>query len=444
MNSHGSGSDDSATMREPARLSRRALIAAAPATLLAVAAGCGSSSSSPKEASTNGKATLTYGLWDETQVPAMKKIIAAFNKTNPKITVRIVLTPWDSYWTKLQTAATGGAAPDVFWMTQDSFKLYASGGVLLRLDDLIKRDHINMDDYVKSVVDGFTWKGGHFGLPKDTNSFGVFYNKKLFSEAGLRFPDSAWTWNDLVTVARRLTNQKTHVYGVAAPLTDVQGYYLTIPQANGYVISSDGRKSGYDDPRTRNGIEFWTDLINKYHASPSLQQMTDTDALTMFTSGKTAMYYAGSWDPVAINAVPYTKANADVAPLPKGLNNTFYANGLGNVVYAKTKYPTEAWKFTKFLGSKQAADIQAATGTVIPAYKGESAAYARSMPHFQMQNFIDQLPNGKTFPNSVDTAVWGDYALKEFAPAWSGQMSVAAVTKNVAAQMNAALAKEPK
>jgi multiple sugar transport system substrate-binding protein len=443
MNSHGSGSDDGAMKREPARLSRRAVIAAAPATLLAVAAGCGSSPS-VKEASTNGKATLTYGLWDQTQVPAMKKIIAEFNKGNPKITVRIVLTPWDSYWTKLQTAATGGAAPDVFWMTQDSFKLYASGGVLLRLDDLIKRDHINMNDYVQSVVDGFTWKGGHFGLPKDTNSFGVFYNKKLFSEAGLRFPDSSWTWNDLVTVARRLTNEKKNVYGVAAPLTDVQGYYLTIPQANGYVISPDGRKSGYDDPRTRNGIEFWTDLINKYHASPSLQQMTDTDALTMFTSGKTAMYYAGSWDPVAINAVPYTKANADVAPLPKGLNNTFYANGLGNVVYAKTKYPTEAWKFTKFLGSKRAADIQAATGTVIPAYKGESAAYARSMPHFHMQNFIDQLPNGKTFPNSVDTAVWGDYALKEFASAWSGQMSVAATTKNVAAQMNTALAKEPK
>ena len=156
MNSYGSGSDDGATVREPARLTRRAVLAAAPATLLAVAAGCGSSSSA-KATSTNGKATLTYGLWDQTQVPAMKKIIAEFNKANPKITVRIVLTPWDSYWTKLQTAATGGAAPDVFWMTQDSFKLYASGGVLLRLDDLIKRDHINMNDYVQSVVDGFTW-----------------------------------------------------------------------------------------------------------------------------------------------------------------------------------------------------------------------------------------------------------------------------------------------
>jgi multiple sugar transport system substrate-binding protein len=355
------------------------------------------------------------------------------------------VTPWDSYWTKLQTAATGGSAPDVFWMTIDSFKLYASGGVLLPLDRNIKHDGMDLGQYVSAVTNGYKWKGQQFGIPKDTNSFGLFYNKKLFAEASVGVPNPNWTWDDLIAAAVKLTDQSKGVYGVAAPLADVQGYYLTIPQAGGDVISGDGRKSGYDKSGAIKGVEFWTDLINKHHASPTLQQLTDTDALSMFTSGKVAMYYGGSWDPVAIAAVPYTKKYADVTALPKGPKNaTFYANGLGNVIYAKTKYPAQAWQFVKFLGSKTAADIQAKTGTVIPAYRGEESAYAKAIPQFNLQAIVDQLPNARTFPSSVHTSVWSDNALKVFTGSWSGKVPVPKTAKQIASQMNSALAREPR
>lgn len=424
----------------PRRRPLRAAAVAVTALALALVTACSGSSGTRQQ---SGPVTLTYGLWDQTQEPAMKQIISDFHKLHPDINVRVQLTPWDSYWTKLQTAATGGSAPDVFWMTIDSFQLYASGGVLAPLDEQISRDHVDMGHYVKAVTDGYRWNGHYYGIPKDTNSFGLFYNKSLFRAAGVGFPDSSWTWDDLISAAQRLTDRKKGVYGVAAPLADVLGYYLTIPEAGGYVISPDGRKSGYDQPATIKGIKFWTDLVNRYHVSPNAQQMTDTDAISMFTSGKVAMYYAGSWDPVAIAAVPYARKNADVAPLPKGVNRTFYANGLANVMFAGTKHPTQAWTFLKFLGSKRAADIQARTGTVIPAYRGEEGAYARSIPQFHLQTFIDQLPNARTFPASVDTAVWSNMALKDFSRAWSGQEPVATVAKHVAAQMDAALAKEP-
>ena len=424
-----------------AKLTRRTLLTAAPGTLLAATACSGSSPG--RTGSAGREVSLTYGLWDDTQLPAMKKIIANFERANPRITVRPVLTPWDSYWTKLQTAATGGTAPDVFWMTQDSFKLYASGGVLMGLDDLVARDKIDIGNYVESVTHGYSWQGKLYGMPKDINSFGVFYNKKLFAAANIRPPGLSWTWSDLVQVAQRLTDRAAGVFGFAAQLADVEGYYLTIPQAGGYVISQDGTKSGYDDPRTIRGLEFWTDMILKYRVSPTLQQLTDTAAQSMFTSGKLAMYFGGSWEPVAMKAVPYARENTDVGPLPKDLNRRFYANGLGNVIFAKTKHPQESWEFAKFLGSQQAAEIQAATGTVIPAYKGMDEAYSKSMPEFSMSKLIGQLPQGLAFPASVSTAVWENDALKEFADAWTGKKSAASVAKSVAARMNAALAKEP-
>lgn len=424
------------------KLSRRAVLAGLPAGALLTAAACSGPSTKTAGGSGGGEVTLTYALWDETQLPAMKKIIAEFEKANPRISVHPAVTPFDSYFTKLQDAATSGTAADVAWMTQDSFQLYASGGVLMPLDDLVKRDKVNMGSYVDSVVKGYTWQGKLYGMPKDINSFGVFYNKKLFADANIKPPDLTWTWKDLVQAAQRLTDKSNGVFGFAGQLADVEGYYLTIPQTGGFVISPDGRTSGYDNPKTIAGLQFWTDMILKYHVSPTLQQLTDTAAQSLFTAGKVAMYYGGSWEPVAMQAVPYAKEHVDVAELPADLNRRFYANGLGNVIFAKTKHPTEAWKFTKFLGGPQAAAIQAATGTVIPAYKGNDEAYSKSMPEFALSKLIGQLPQGLPFPASVNTAVWETDALNEFSAAWSGQKPVAQVAKSVAMKMNAALAKE--
>src|SRR4051812_19654654 len=82
--------------------------------LLLVVAGC---SGSGPSSDSGEKVTLTYGLWDQAQVPAMKKIIAGFHAQHPDIDVQIQVPPGETYWTKLQTAATAGTAPDVFWMT---------------------------------------------------------------------------------------------------------------------------------------------------------------------------------------------------------------------------------------------------------------------------------------------------------------------------------------
>ncbi|HEX3815146.1 MAG TPA: hypothetical protein VHX59_20115 [Mycobacteriales bacterium] len=109
----------------------------------------------------------------------------------------------------------------------------------------------------------------------------------------------------------------------------------------------------------------------------------------------------------------------------------------------QTGVAPERWKFVKFLGSKAAADIHARTGTVIPAYRGEESAYARSIPQFNLQAIIGQLPNARTFPSSVHTSVWNDNALKVFADPWSGKEAVPQAAKKMSTQMNSVLANEP-
>jgi multiple sugar transport system substrate-binding protein len=406
--------------------------------LAIILSACGGSSpSSPS----NGNVTLTYMIWDKNQQPALQTMVNNFEKLHPNIKVTIDVTAFDTYWTKLQTAATGGSLDDVFWMNAANFQLYAANGVIAPIDDNIKADNISLSNYPESLVKLYTYNGKHYALPKDFDTIGLWYNKTLFKAAGLSYPDSTWTWQTLQDAAKKLTNPAKGVWGIAAPMVDQEGFYDTIPQNGGTVISSDEKVSGFDSPASIGGLQYWVDLIQKKY-SPTQAQMTDTIPLTLFESGKVAMMYGGSWDAIEFNNNSYTKANADVAVLPQGKVRATVIHGLGNVISANTQHPTEAWEFVKYLGSKDAADIEANSGTVIPAYNGTQDAWVKAYPQFHLQIFLDELAYTVPFPISKNTAAWRDVQNKVLTQVWSGQISVDAGAKELATQMNALLAKE--
>jgi multiple sugar transport system substrate-binding protein len=419
---------------------RAVALGAAGLAVASLLAGCGSGGGGDKPES--GPVTISYGLWDDTQAKVLQKIADDFHEKNPNITVKLQVTPWDSYWTKMKTAASGGAAPDVFWMNESNFATYANGGVLANLSDKISGSSIDMSNYIDIQTKAYTFDGDVYGIPKDIDSIGLWYNKKLFADAGVKPPTADWTWDDMVAAAKKLTDASKGQYGVVAQPAAQQSYYTTIPQTGGQVISDDKKKSGYDTPEAIKGVQVWVDLINKYHVSPTLQQMTDTDADTWFTSGKAAMIFEGSWAANEFDEIPYAKENADVAPLPKLDVPGGVSNGLANVMSAKTKHADAAWKFLQYLGSKDVATAEAESGSVIPAFKGAADGWVKSKPHYNLQVFIDGLESSTPYPSSLNTAAWMDPATTEFNKAWAGEETAEQACKNVAAMMNKALAEE--
>jgi multiple sugar transport system substrate-binding protein len=425
------------TPREEAVLNR--LMAAGVVALLATTAACssGSGSGGGDSAGSDEKVTLTYGLWDKNQVPAMEKIAAAFKATHPNVSVSVQVTPFDSYWTKLQAAATGGEAPDVFWMNGPNFQLYASNGVLmpdLKMDSSV---------YPAALVKLYQYNGKQFGVPKDFDTIGLWYNKKILDAAGIKHPTPDWTWADVRSAAKKATNPAKGVYGLGGLPAGQENFYNTIYQAGGYVISPDGKRSGYDDPNSIEGLKFWTDLIQE-GTSPSMQEMSDTEPLKMFESGKLAMFYSGSWNAVELAHNANTAKSVDVAPLPAGEKKATVIHGLANVVFDRTKHPEQAKQFAEFLGSKQAADIQASTGIVIPAYNGTQQAWVKAFPQYHLQSFLDELPFAVPYPISKNTAAWNTLETDLLTKAWSGSMPVDQAARQLATEMNQELAKEGK
>lgn len=410
--------------------------------LLMLSACSGSSTTSGDEKSSNGSVTLTYGIWDVNQAPALKEIANKFTESHPNIKVKVEVTPWDQYWTKLETSATGGSLPDLFWLNAANIQKYARGKVLLPISDQIKNDNVDLSKFPKALVDIYTVDGNNYGMPKDYDTIGLWYNKELFDKAGLKYPDENWTWDDLVENAKKLTDSGKGIYGFASQLDPQQGWYNTVPQAGGYILNNDRTKSGYDDPATIKGIKFLYDMINTYKVSPTLAQMTDTPVLSLFESGKVAMIFGGSWSQIEFAKNEYTKDKVDVTMLPKGEKRAVVIHGLGNVIAANTKHPKEAWEFAKFLGSEEANKIQGETGTVIPAYEGTQDAWVKSNPNFNLQVFIDMTKDAIPYPASVETRKWQLIETETLTKAWSGKMSIDDALKELKKKVDDVLASE--
>jgi multiple sugar transport system substrate-binding protein len=404
--------------------------------------GCSSSQTSNVKAGSNGNITITYGYWDDGATPTLKKDADAFHKLHPNITVKFQLTPWAQYWTKMDAAATGGSLPDLMWMNGPNVEKYAESGILLDISNDIKKDNFNMGNFDKQITDLYTYGGKNYGMPLNVDVIGLWYNKKIFDDARIPYPDSSWDVNKFKAVAKELTNKSKGIYGTAADMANQQNYYDTIYQFGGNVISTDKKKSGFDNPKTIQGLQFWTDLINE-GVSPSAATLQETPGIDLFNSGKVAMIWGGSWfGPLITNKD--VKNNISTAVLPKGPEKSAtILHGIGTTISAKTQNPEAAWEFLNYLGSKEAATTLAKSDWEIPAYKGMQDIVVKSYPSsWNYQSFFNELSYGVAYPISKETTKWQAVETKYLAQAWAGKISMKKAAETIASEMNKILANE--
>ncbi|HEY8804567.1 MAG TPA: extracellular solute-binding protein, partial [Clostridium sp.] len=296
--------------------------------MLTTLAGCGSSKTT---GGTSGKpVTLTYEIWDKNEQAGMQAIADSFHKLNPNITVKVEVTPWNDYWSKMEAGASSGTLPDVFWMHSNDFLKYANGDMLMDLTDTIKNSKdVKMSNFPKGLVDLYTLKGKVYAMPKDYDTIALWYNKTMFDQKGISYPDGTWDLNKLLSVAQKLTDPSKGVYGFVAPSDDQQGYYNFVYQNKGYILSPDKKKSGFGLAATKQAIQWDVNLSQKYKVSPTQQQFADTSFATYFESGKAAMGLFGSWMVPEFKGNSYVTKNCNVAVIPHGETKATIYNGLG-------------------------------------------------------------------------------------------------------------------
>lgn len=409
-------------------------------SVLLVTVGCSSGNKKSDDAGTTEKVTLSYMSWDPNEEKGLRKVADAFEKENPNIKINMETTPWEQYWVKMESAAKAGNLPDIVTMHPIASYAFISGGVLMDLDPVIEDSSLDMANYYEGIVDPYKLDDSIYAIPKDVTDIGIWYNKKIFDDAGVEYPDETWTWDTLKAAAKKLTDTEKGIYGFAAPNDYQNGYLSFIYQNQGVTLSEDGTKSEFNNQNTVDALKWWVDFSLTDKSSPTAQQLAENSAYSLLESGRVAMITQGNWMAPQFRDNEYTRENIDAAVLPKGKERATLLNGLGWSISAATKHPKEAKKFLEFLGSKEANEIQASSGVAIPAFKGVGDLWTKSYDGvFNVKAFVDMLDYGQSKPFSQYTSKVEALEGEILTGAFSGKTSVEEATKELQDRQNEVL-----
>jgi multiple sugar transport system substrate-binding protein len=317
---------------------------------------------------------LVYQDWRTDWFPPMaQQMLEQFHDAHPHIRVFYVPDP-EPFADKMLADFQGGTAPDVFQGCCVHFPTWAQQGYSLDLRPYVEADLPQeiIDDWNSAQYRSFFLKDGRqYGLPKYHGALALYYNKDLFDEYGVAYPDETWDHDDYVDAIRRLTHDRN-----SDGQTDLWGTMLDVSwdriqvHVNGWgghlVDPDDPTKCLMGEQEAMAAMEWirarmWDDRVM---ATPlDVQNMSTRQS---FIEGHVAMVEDGSW------ALKDILAGADfrigVAPFPAGpVQRVTLATTDGFGIYAGTKHPAEAWELVKFLISQEYGRAMARASFLQPA-----------------------------------------------------------------------------
>lgn len=427
------------------KMKRMAALCMCAAMTVSLAACGGSGDSGSSEGGSDKGGKLSVMIWDNYQEPGLKDIIADFTEETG-IEAELQVVQWNEYWTLLEAGAQGGEMPDVFWMHSNESQRYMSNEILMDLTEKASGSElVDMSKYPEEIKELYTYDGKVYGIPKDIDTVALWYNKTMFDEAGVDYPDETWTWDTVVENAKKLTKEDGSQYGIAIRNDNNQeAYYNIVYDMGGEIISEDKKTSGYDDPNTIKAMQYIEKLIQD-GSMPSMETMSENNPDILLKSGKSAMSFHGSWMVSTFKQEDYIKENCDCAVLPmdadSGRRVSIY-NGLGWAAAANGDNTENAWKLIEYLGSEKAQKKQAELGVTMSAWDGTSDTWVGCAPEFNLQAYLDMRDDMVVRPYSRNTVTWENRASEIFKEVYSGNMSMEEACKQAAEEMNETLSEE--
>ncbi|MEU4918202.1 extracellular solute-binding protein [Streptomyces parvus] len=354
---------------------RRGITATALVAALALAAtACGSDDESGGSKS-SGELSGTVTWWDTSSVGSedkvFKKLAEGFEKEHPKVDVKYVNVPFGEAQNKFKNAAQAGdGAPDVIRSEVAWTPDFANLGYLAPLDGTAALK--NQDDFLKQAVASTEYEGKTYAVPQVIDSMGVFYNKKMFKEAGVEAPANL---DDLKTVAKKIKDKtgKTGLYLRG----DDPYYFLSFLYGEGGDMVDAGSKSvTIDKPEGVKAFKAVKELVDdgtaKTDASDGWENM-----MQAFKNGDVAMMINGPWAVAdTLTGSEFTdKDNLGVAPVPAGSAAQGAPQGGHNLaVYAGSKNLEASYAFVEYMTS---VDSQATAAGELNLLPTRTSAYAK-------------------------------------------------------------------
>ncbi len=373
---------------KPNRLFRAVTGLVAMALLIAACGGAATTAApanteAPAATAAPQKVTVTW--WHISTADADKalfqKLADEYTAAHPNVTVEITVLENEAFKTKLTTVMQSGNPPDVFQSWGGGvMNQYAEAGLLTDITPALDADGgAWRKTFSPGALGVYAYEGKNYGVPRDMGMVGFWYNKDLFTQAGISAPPA--TWADLLADVAKLKSA-----GIT-PIALGEGdkwpgafwwEYLAVRVGGQAAFdAAQSRKGAFSDQPFVDAGKHLADLVALQPFQDGFLGATYGDESTAMGNGKAAMELMGQWAPGAENDNSTDKKGIGDKlawfPFPTvdgGKGDGADALGGGNGWAVGKNASPEAIDFVKFLSSVDSETRQAKQGLAVPVVAG--------------------------------------------------------------------------
>lgn len=373
------------------RTTRTAAVAAVTMSLVLAAAACGGGSSTDGGGSNDSPKTLTYwasnqGASIEVDKKVLRPELDKFEKQTG-IEVKLEVVPWSDLLNRILTAATSGQGPDVVNIGNTWSASLQATGALLPWDAQKFTAIGGRDRFVDSAL-GSTGAEGQdpAAVPLYSMAYALYYNKKLFADAGISKPPA--TWDELIADGKKLSGDGKWGLGVEGsnPSENIHHAVVFAKQHGADFFTADGKPDFTSDQAVA-GVKQFVDLMAKDRIiAPGNAEYAQNQSVSDFAKGRTAMLL---WQSASANlkSQGMSEDSYGVAPVPvrsgapgSGAGVNSMVMGINLAVFKNTDNIDGATKFVKFMTSDEEQKILNTAYSSIPPVKGAQSDTAFNTP----------------------------------------------------------------
>jgi multiple sugar transport system substrate-binding protein len=352
-------------------------------------AGCGSDSGGGDG---NVSLDLLVPIYGDKTKPYWEQLVKDFEAKNSNIDVKLETQSWDDIYNVMTTKIQNNKAPDILELDAAG-PAYASDDLLYKADEIVSKK--TYDDIEPAFIDSAKIKGQAYGVPTVASTRALFYNKTLFSQAGIAAPPK--TWDELLEDAKKIAALGNGVYGYGMPLGSEEAQAETSIWAYGAGASweKDGKMT-IDTPEATEALTFMKKMIDEKATQPNPGATDRTPLLDVFIQGKIGMIEGL---PPIVGQINEKAPNLDwaIAPSPTK-DGKPVTLGVADYFVGFNKDEDKQDSIAKFLDFFYQQDNYVKFNDnegFIPATKSGADA-AASKP--ELKTFLDSLPDAKFYP----------------------------------------------
>jgi ABC-type glycerol-3-phosphate transport system substrate-binding protein len=242
-----------------------------------------------------------YASGGDPLTPAQQAVVDEWNKANPNTPVKMTGIPFPDYDTKTLAALQAKDGPDILQINSVSLGMFTSKGLVMPIDKLLASGTtLKKENFFPTAWSTVIYNGKSWGLPLDTGTRIIVYNKNLFAKAGVKNFGEYVTWEEILDAATRINDPSKGVYGYEyaagekwVALYEAIGHYAI--QNGATFLSDDMKKVTLNSPAMLETWKFFKELT-KYSAPDNIN-CNDSGLLnSAFQDDKAGMMLAGFWN----------------------------------------------------------------------------------------------------------------------------------------------------